>query len=159
MRRPIDDDYELDDDASRVDVDALVTFLTTSAYWGRWRQRRDIEAQLASAWRVVGVYRGPGVEGGEMVGFARAVCDGVAFGYLADVYVDPEHRGRGLGLALVREMVDGNGADEFRWMLHTLDAHGLYAKLGFVTPGPDAMQRPAPPARDPAGRPETSRHR
>ena len=139
VRRPIDDDFELDDDRSRVDVDALVTFLTTSAYWGRWRQRPDIEAQLASAWRVVGVYRGE-----QMVGFARAVSDGVAFGYLADVYVDPDHRGGGLGMAVVRELVEGNGADAFRWMLHTLDAHGLYAKLGFVTPGPDAMERPAP---------------
>jgi GNAT superfamily N-acetyltransferase len=139
VRRAIDDDYELDDDSSRIDVDALVTFLTTSAYWGRWRQRSDIEKQLASAWRAIGLYRRGG-----MVGFARAVSDGVAFGYLADVYVDPDHRGRGLGVALVRELVEGNGADGFRWMLHTLDAHGVYDKLGFVAPGPDAMERPAP---------------
>lgn len=145
MRRGIDDGYELDDDASRVDIHALVAFLTTSAYWGRWRQRADIEGQLASAWRVVGLYRS-----NEMVGFARAVSDGVAFGYLADVYVDPEHRGRGLGTALVRELVEGNGADGFRWMLHTLDAHGVYEKLGFTTPGPDAMERPAPPSRRPS---------
>ena len=141
MRRALDDGYELDDDADRVDVDALVHFLTTEAYWGRWRQRADIEAQLSSAWRLVGLYR----QGGPMVGFARAVSDGVAFGYLADVYVDPAHRGRGLGRAMVQELVEGNGAAAFRWVLHTADAHGLYAGLGFATPGPDAMERPAPP--------------
>lgn len=139
MRRSIDDEYELDDDPSRVDLDALVAFLTTSAYWGRWRERPEIEAQVAAAWRVVGLYAGDA-----MVGFARAVSDGVAFAYLADVYVDPDHRGHGRGTALVREIVEGNGADRFRWMLHTKDAHGLYAKLGFAAPGQDALERPAP---------------
>ena len=140
MRRSLDDGYELDDDASRVDVDALAHFLGTEAYWGLWRQRADIEAQLSSAWRMVGLYRGD-----EMLGFARAVSDGVAFGYLADVYIDPRHRGRRLGHELVREIVEGNGASAFRWMLHTRDAHGVYADLGFAPPGPDAMERPAPP--------------
>ena len=147
MRRAIDDGYELDDDPSRVDVDAMVQFLTTEAYWGRWRKRDEIVAQLSAAWRVVGLYRGPVDKGGAMVGFARAVSDGVAFGYLADVYVEPAHRGRGLGRALVKELVEGNGAGAFRWMLHTRDAHGLYAGLGFAAPGPDVMERPAP-ARD-----------
>jgi GNAT superfamily N-acetyltransferase len=140
VRRAIDDGYELDDDPSRVDVDALVHFLTTQAYWGRWRRHTDIVEQLSSAWRVVGLYRVA-----TMIGFARAVSDGVSFGYLADVYVDPAHRGHGLGRALVRELVEGNGAAAFRWVLHTRDAHGLYADLGFAAPGPDAMERPAPP--------------
>jgi len=135
----LDDTYQLDDDRDRVDVDALAAFLTTSAYWGRWRGRAEIEAQLASAWRVVGLYAGDA-----MVGYARAVSDGVAFAYLADVYVDPDHRGAGRGTALVRELVEGNGADQFRWMLHTKDAHGLYARFGFAAPGEDAMERPSP---------------
>ena len=142
MRRPIAEGYELDDDPGRVDVDALVAFLTTEAYWGRWRARADIERQLAASWRVVAVYHGDA-----MVGFARALSDGVAFGYLADVYVDPAHRGRDLGRAVVREIVEGEGASSFRWMLHTKDAHDLYAELGFAAPGPDAMERPAPPVR------------
>ena len=140
VQRVIDGGYVLDDDRTRVDVEALVRFLTTEAYWGRWRQRADIVAQLTSAWRVVAAY-----DDGAMVAFARAVSDGVAFGYLADVYVEPGHRGRGVGLAVVQELVEGNGADAFRWMLHTADAHGVYAKLGFVAPDQQAMERPAPP--------------
>jgi len=139
VRHRLDGDYELDDDPHRVDIDALVAFLTTAAYWGRWRGRAEIEAQLAAAWRVVGLYAD-----GAMVGFARAISDGVSFAYLADVYVDPDHRGGGRGTALVRELVEGNGADQFRWVLHTKDAHGLYAKLGFAAPGPDVMERPSP---------------
>lgn len=131
-------EFELDDDANRVDRDAVWAFLSTEAYWGRWRARADLERQLDGAWRVVGVYRR-----GELVGFARAVSDGVALAYLADVYVLPEVRGHGLGKELVAAMIErGPGAD-FRWLLHTSDAHGLYAGFGFAEPGAELLERPA----------------
>jgi ribosomal protein S18 acetylase RimI-like enzyme len=50
-----------------------------------------------------------------------------------------EYRGRGLGEAMVREMVDGIVG--VRWYLHTSDMHSLYRKLGFGAPGPKAMER------------------
>ena len=78
------DDYDLDDDPRRIQRDAVWQWLSTEAYWGRWRTRADIEAQLDSAWRVVGAYRA-GTD--ELVGFARAASDGVGFAYLADVFV------------------------------------------------------------------------
>ena len=137
MRR--DDGYELDDDPARVDADAAWAYLSTDAYWGRWRARADFDAQLASAWRVVGAYACDGA----MVGFARAVSDGVAFAYLADVYVHPEHRGRGLGIDLVRLMVEDGPGRRFRWVLHTADAHGLYGKFGFAPPGDTVLERRA----------------
>jgi GNAT superfamily N-acetyltransferase len=99
--------FELDDDRDRVDVDALWRFLSRQAYWSRWRTRSDVEHQLAGAWRVVALYERPS---GQMIAFARAVSDGIAVAYLADVYIEPRHRGRGLGTALVREMIDGGPA-------------------------------------------------
>lgn len=120
--------YELDDDPARVDLDAVWRFLSTDAYWARWRERKDVEAQIAGAWRVVGAY-GPD---GAMAGFARALSDGVALAYLADVFVLPEARGTGLGVELVRTMIERGPGSLFRWMLHTSDAHGLYAKFGFA---------------------------
>ena len=81
--------YEFDDNPGRVDKNAVWEFLSTQAYWGRYRTRADFEAQLASAWRVVGVYD---TADGRQVGFARAVSDGVAYAYLADVYVVPDAR-------------------------------------------------------------------
>jgi ribosomal protein S18 acetylase RimI-like enzyme len=95
--------YELDDDPSRVDVDAVWGFLSTDAYWGRSRTRADFEAQLATAWRVVGVYE---ADSGRLVGFARAISDGVAYAYLSDVFVASDARGNGLGKELVATMVD-----------------------------------------------------
>ena len=62
--------------------------------------------------------------------------------YLADVYVLPEFRGRGLGVQLVREMVELGPWANLRWLLHTADAHELYARFGFEAPGPRLLERP-----------------
>lgn len=135
-------DYELDDARERVQLDAVWEFLSTQAYWGRWRSRADLEAQLDSAWRVVGAYR---ADTGDLVGFARAISDGVAFAYLADVFVAEGHRGRGLGRRILSRMIDEGPGRDFRWTLFTGDAHDLYAGFGFTAPDETAMVRPAAP--------------
>jgi GNAT superfamily N-acetyltransferase len=132
--------YEIDDDPARVDRDAVWEFLSQDAYWGKWRERPHFERQLDTSWRVVGVYR---VADGALVGFARAVSDGVSLAYLADVYVLPSERGHGLGKELVRMMVEEGDGRQFRWMLHTDDAHGLYAQFGFRAPDHTFLERPA----------------
>jgi GNAT superfamily N-acetyltransferase len=142
--------YELDDDVARIDGDAAWRYLSTEAYWGRFRTRGDFSRQLASAWRVVGVYE---AATGRMVGFARAVSDGVAFAYLADVYVLPEARGQGLGKELVRTMIDRGPGARFRWALHTSDAQGLYRQFGFAPPDDKYLERPYRLPGDEAKRP------
>jgi GNAT superfamily N-acetyltransferase len=130
VRRELPGGFELDDDPARIDVDAVHAFISRESYWGRGRSRERVERAIGGSLRVVGVYGD-----GEQVGFARAVSDGVTVAYLADVYVLPAFRGRGLGVALVREILDGDAdalAPEVRWLLHTADAQGLYAQLGFV---------------------------
>lgn len=138
--RPRDCGYAIHDDPERVDLDVVWGFLCTEAYWGRWRTRSDVEAQVRGAWRVVGAYAADGT----MVGFARAFSDGVSGAYLADVFVVSEHRGLGLGRRLVAAMVDEGPGRDFRWMLHTADAHGLYAGFGFRPPPTTCLERPAP---------------
>ena len=140
-RRELADGIELDDDPARVDVDAVHDFLAHHSYWARGRPRETVGRLVREAQRVVGLY-----DGERQVGFARAFTDGTALVYLADVYVLPEYRGRGLGVELVREMVEDGAYAGLRWILHTRDAHALYAKLGF---GPNVrlMERPATPKR------------
>jgi GNAT superfamily N-acetyltransferase len=132
------DPFELDDDSHRVDRDAVWRYLSTQAYWGRWRSREQVETQIDGAWRAVGGYD----RSGATVGFARAVSDGVGFAYLADVYVEESVRGHGLGTSLVRFMIDDGPGSGFRWMLHTRDAHGLYARFGFAPPDTSYCERP-----------------
>ncbi len=140
MTRTAVGDYVLDDDPARIDAGAAVSFLTTEAYWGRWRGEEEITRQIRASWRVVGAYD----QAGAMVGFARAFSDGGS-AYLSDVYVLPAHRGAGLGQAIVRAMIeDGPGAG-LRWMLHTSDAHGLYRRFGFTQPDGRYLERPGGP--------------
>jgi GNAT superfamily N-acetyltransferase len=104
------------------------------------------DRQVGTAWRVAGIYDSDGA----VVGFARAVSDGVALAYLADVYVLDSVRGRGLGKQLLQFMIDDGPGRDFRWMLHTGDAHGLYEKYGFAAPDHTYLERPT---RLPAVRP------
>ncbi len=130
VRRVLQDGFELDDDPGRVDVDAVHEFIANESYWGRERSRERTEAAIGGARRVVGLYHDDA-----LVGFARAVSDGATVAYLADVYVLSPYRGLGLGLELVREMVDGSAGAfgrQVRWMLHTADAQGLYEQVGFA---------------------------
>jgi GNAT superfamily N-acetyltransferase len=130
--------YVVDDSRERIDLDVVWFFLSTEAYWNRWRTRDDVERQWRSAWRVVGVYDAEGT----MVGGARAISDGVSDAYLGDMFVLPPHRGRGLSKRLLTTMIDDGPGRDFRWMLVTSDAHGLYAQFGFVAPDERVMVRP-----------------
>jgi GNAT superfamily N-acetyltransferase len=133
-------EFEIDDDPGRVDRDVVWAGLCGEAYWARWRTRADVETQLDRAWRVAGAYRRAD---GAMVGFARAVSDGVSFGYLADVFVLPEAKGQGVGKALVTAMLAG--PERIRWTLFTRDAHSLYSRFGFAPPDDTVMVRPGEP--------------
>lgn len=116
--------------------------MSNCSYWARGRSLDTMATALAGSARLVGLYRD-----GAQVGFARAVSDGATYAYLADVYVLREHRGRGLGLELVREIVDRGPLRGVRWALNTADAQKLYAKLGFSSDAPSypAMERPRRP--------------
>jgi GNAT superfamily N-acetyltransferase len=131
-------DYEADDASARLDLDVIWTFLSTEAYWHRWRTRADVEEQVRKAWRVVGIYE---KVSGDQVGFARAISDGVSDAYLADVFVLPAHRGRGLGKLIVSTMIDEGPGANFRWVLFTADAHELYRRFGFGAADSKALVR------------------
>ena len=127
---------ELDDDPGRIDVAAIHDYLANHSYWAEGRPLAVVERLIREAQRVVGVY-----DDGRQIGFARAFTDGVSLVYLADVYILPEYRGRGLGVQLIREMVEMGPYADLRWILHTRDAHGLYRKVGFGQPSERVMER------------------
>jgi GNAT superfamily N-acetyltransferase len=136
VRRPLDAGLELDDDKARVDRAEVHRFLSEESYWAAGRPRDVQDRLIDEAARVVGLY-----DGERQVGFCRAATDGVSFVYLADVYLLPEYRGRGLGEALVRTMVEEGALSGLKWLLHTTDMHPLYRKLGFDTPNAKVMER------------------
>jgi GNAT superfamily N-acetyltransferase len=136
MARMLPNGYELDDDRSRVDIDVVHAYLTRS-YWADGRTRETVTRLVADATRVVGVYRD------DMVGFCRVMSDETTFAFLLDVFVLEEHRGKGLGVELVREAVELGPHADLPWHLATLDAHELYERFGFGPPNAERqMLRP-----------------
>ena len=136
MTRDLGDGYELDDANDRIDRQEVHRFLSEVSYWAKGRSRETQDGLISNATRVVGLYKD-----GQQVGFCRAASDGTSFVYLADVYVLDEHRGRGLGEELVREMVENGSLAHLRWILHTTDKHPLYRKFGFGDPDYKVMER------------------
>lgn len=122
------DGYTVSTDPSRLDLDRVYTWLSTDAYWARDRPRDVVERGFATS-LPFGVYRPDGVQ----VAVARVVTDSATFAWLCDVYVERAERGRGLGSWLVKTVRDELAArGVHRILLATLDAHGVYAKLGFI---------------------------
>jgi GNAT superfamily N-acetyltransferase len=131
---------EISHDLAHLDFRATSDLLKAS-YWGG--QRTDEINRRAFANSLCAI----ALVDGKQVGFARASGDRAVFARISDVIVWPEHRGKGVGKALVRALLDH---PELRsvttWMLNTSDAHGLYERFGFipVTDGNEMrLDRPA----------------
>ena len=119
-------EYVISTDAARLDLDLIHRSLSTQAYWAIGRSRETVER----AWQnslAFGIYRGE-----EQLGFARVVTDYATFAWLADVFVLPEHRGRGLSKTLLRIIFAHPQLQGLRrWILATKDAQELYLRFGF----------------------------
>ena len=126
MRRDLGDGYELDDDPSRLDRDAVHRFLSEESYWAKGRSRKIVDRGIDHS-IPFGVY-----DGDAQVAFARVVTDRCTFAWIADVFVVAEHRGRGLGKRLMEEILAHPELRVMgRWLLGTADAHDLYSRFGF----------------------------
>jgi GNAT superfamily N-acetyltransferase len=118
-------EFECSFDRSRLDVGTIHAFLSSS-YWSSGIPRETVERAIANSLCIGGYVES------RQVAFARMVTDRATFAYLADVFVLPSHRGRGLSRTLVEALLSHPEIQGLRRMLLvTRDAHGLYAKLGF----------------------------
>lgn len=125
---------EISTGPTRIDV-ALVHAFLADSYWAHGRTRAVVERSIENS-ICFGVYRQA-----QQVGFGRVITDRAVFASLADVFVVPECRGRGISKALVRAMLDHPDVSGLRViLLRTRDAHGLYAQFGFAPiPEPSEM--------------------
>ena len=121
----IKDDYSITTNKEKIDVDYTQQFLTQT-YWAEGIPRSTVEKSIQGS-ICFAVFHGP-----QQVGFARVITDEATFAYLADVFIDPAYRGKGLSQWLMEVIMDYPGLQGLRrFLLATRDAHGLYAKFGF----------------------------
>ncbi len=136
-------EFVIDTDRSRLDVEAIQRFLEEDSYWARTRTLQQTITAIENS-VCFGLYHGD-----RQVGFARVVSDHATFAYVGDVYIIHEFRGRGLSKWLMETVVSHPELQGLRrWVLATRDAHSLYEKFGFTElVHPDRwMERAAPNA-------------
>jgi len=123
------DAFRIGTDRAELDLDLIHTFLSTRSTWARGIPRSTLERAIRHS-LCFGGYLGR-----RQIAFARVISDFATFANLVDVFVLPEHRGRGYSKDLMRAVVahpDLQGLRRFT--LATGDAHGLYAQFGFTAP-------------------------
>lgn len=119
-------DYLISTDPSLLDLELVHRFLSEEAYWSPGVPRDVVERSIEHSLNF-GLYREK-----DQVGFARVVTDCATFAWVADVFVIEAHRGHGLGKWLMETVVAHPDLRTLRrWLLATVDAHGLYEPLGF----------------------------
>ena len=118
---------EISTDRDRIDRELVHRFLSEHSYWACTRTREEND-RIIDASLCFGVF-----EDGRQIAHARVVTDTVAFGYLGDVFVLPEARGRGVGKRLMETVLaHPHVRDLRRFTLVTDDAHRLYEQYGFA---------------------------
>ncbi len=119
-------EFEISTDRARLDLGIVHGFLTNS-YWARGIPLETVQRSIENS-LCFGIYQSD-----RQIGFARVITDCATFAYLADVFVVPAYRGRGLSKWLMECIVQHPELQGLRrWMLATQDAHGLYRHYGFT---------------------------
>jgi GNAT superfamily N-acetyltransferase len=134
------DQYSISTDKGKLDIEYIHGFLSHS-YWAENIPFGIVQKSVDGA-MCFAVY-----DNDKQIGFARVITDHATFGYLADVFIDENYRGRGLSKWLMEVIMGHPELQGFRsWQLATKDAHGLYARFGFVTPDkPERIMRKVVP--------------
>ena len=127
-----DIEYLISTNPEWLDLDVIHTFLSEHSYWARGIPR-NVVARSISHSVCFGAYTvSPSNLDRRQIGFARVTTDRATFAYVGDVFILPEHRGRGLSKRLMEAILAHPDLQGLRrWMLATADAHELYRKFGF----------------------------
>lgn len=119
--------YTFSSDKSRIDIEYVHRYLSEQSYWARKVPLDVVKASVENSFCVAAYERTI------QIGFARMITDHATFGYLADVFIDKAHRGKGLSIMMVEFILSFEDIKKLRRiMLGTEDAHGLYERFGFT---------------------------
>ena len=120
-------DFLISTDKSRLNISYVHEYLSNESYWAAGIPIHIVEKSIENS-ICFGIYKN-----NTQVGFARLITDEATFGYLADVFVDKDYRGRGLSKWLMKIIIDLPFVSHLRGlMLATKDAHSLYEQFGFT---------------------------
>lgn len=113
--------------SSRPIVPTEVLPLLRQTAWGAGRTEADLATALGAAAIHVGAW-----SDGKLVGFARAITDGVYRSFVEDVVVDESFRGQGVGRRLVRELLERCADVDVVALDCPSELVSFYVELGFT---------------------------
>ena len=112
-------------DKTKLNVPFIQNFLK-DIYWVAGRTIDEVQTTIDAS-VCFGIYLND-----KQIGFARVITDYVVFGYVMDVFISEEHRGKGYASVLIETMMNEPVLKDIKiWRLATTDAHFLYEKFGF----------------------------
>jgi predicted N-acetyltransferase YhbS len=118
----------LKDGITEMDFDK-VTDMLKNAFWSIGIQKKEVMQGAQNSALVVGAFN----ELNQQIGYARAISDKTRFAFILDVMVDENYRRKGIGQAMVQYITNHPTLKEvYQWSLITVDAHGVYSKVGFT---------------------------
>lgn len=109
-----------------MDVKLIHHFLSEDSYWARGISYEFVDNSLANSF-CIGAFIN-----GQQVAFGRVITDYYTFGWFADFFVLPAHRGKGISKKILSSILEQPWSLRLRRkMLNTSTAHGLYHQFQF----------------------------
>ncbi|GCE64750.1 N-acetyltransferase [cyanobiont of Ornithocercus magnificus] len=113
----------------------LSCLLDRYAPWASGRSTQQLRRLLAGSTAVVSLWQGK-----RLVGFGRAISDGIYRAVLWDIVVVGDLQRRGLGRRIVEALIAAPAVrDAERVYLMTTNSAGFYKQLGFLSAEPQRL--------------------
>ena len=117
-------DFVLTDARERVDVRCIFELLEKT-YWGVRRPYETVKKMVEHSLCLTLLHSG------SQIGFGRVVTDYTVFSWVADIVINDQFRGQGLGKWMMACIKEHPLLRSTQMVLQTRDAHTLYEKFGF----------------------------
>ena len=108
-------------------LNKLQKLLDNNAFWAKNRTLNDLKKCLAKSDVVISIW-----VGNEIVGFGRALTDGIYRGVLWDIVIDQNHQGKGFGKLIVNNLLSSKEIKNTKKIyLMTTNKKLFYSQMDF----------------------------
>jgi predicted GNAT family acetyltransferase len=122
----VNPNYQIKHGFDQMDFDSVRDMLK-DVFWSIGIKKDEIIQGAKNSALLVGVFNS-----GKQIAFARVISDKTRFAYIMDVVVHKDYRKQGIGQLMIRDILNHPELkDVYQWLLKTMDAHGVYSKVGF----------------------------
>jgi N-acetylglutamate synthase-like GNAT family acetyltransferase len=108
-------------------LNKLQKLLDKNTFWAKSRTISDLKKCLANSDVIISLW-----VDNEIVGFGRALTDGIYRGVLWDIVIDQNHQGKGFGTLIVKNLLSSKKLKNTKKLyLMTTNKKSFYSQLNF----------------------------